>query len=330
MLRRLARMLIGRAALASYSTVATLAWVPQLDGARQWALQTTSSWAQQLPAVRDVQHWLGQSQGTLSSWKQTLQTLAHQSRTLSHPQPPAASTESAPNGGAATDKTQRSSPDFAQCAEQIPSSAPLDVASVGTRWLPVALCSDGFAVLYSGLSKTPIVTIERLNRTRLKLASAQKRTDHFYADARLRDSYKAALADYQGSGYDRGHMAPAADQHTPVGMAQSFALSNMVPQNPTNNRQVWAKLEGNVRQYAQRASGNVFVYTGPLFDNTAQTIGSSRVWVPSYLYKLVFDEQQQRAWGWVLPNTANAQLGKPMDYASFVERTGRNFLPQLR
>ena len=221
------------------------------------------------------------------------------------------------------------SPDFRQCAQQFPGGQPLRLADVGGAWQASALCSEGFAVLYSGLSKTPMVVVERLNRSRLDAAGNQQRTDFFYADARLRSAHKAELSDYASSGYDRGHMAPAADQNTPNAMAQSFALSNMVPQDSTNNRSVWAKLEADVRKYARRAQGNVYVYTGPLYEGRLRTIGKNRVWVPSHIFKLVYDEQQRRAWGWVLPNDASAQLGKPLDYADFVKRSGWNLLPSL-
>ncbi|MEG0975194.1 MAG: DNA/RNA non-specific endonuclease [Comamonas sp.] len=328
-IRNALRRLIGKSALAGYSAVAAVAsaaYVPQLEQARSWAIDTASHWVTSYQPVRDVQHWLHQVQGKLVDWREALEDVAQQSRDAAHPQ---ASGSVSHSQASTTKHPGKDDSSFTQCAEQLPASAPLALAQVGASWLPVALCSDGFAVLYSGLSKTPIVTIERLNRKRLQSAAGRERTDKFYADARLRSTYKADLADYQGSGYDRGHMAAAANQSTESGMAQSFALSNMVPQDPTNNRKVWSKLEGDVRKYAKRANGNVYVYTGPLFDQRAHTIGRNQVWVPSHLFKLVFDEQQQRAWAWVLPNDDSAQLGQPMSYASFVERTGRNFLPQL-
>jgi len=337
LLRGLLRKLVGRGAIAGYSAVAALgsaAYVPQLDHVRQWAIHSTTQWLQQQGPVQTAQQWWGELQSTAADWQARFEDIARQSRggsaasgtghapSSAPPSPPVAG----PSSPAASDKASQG---FADCAEQLPPDAPLSAASVGRSWMPVTLCSTGFAVLYSGLSKTPIVTVERLSRQRLQSAAGLPRTDHFYADARLRASYKAELSDYQASGYDRGHMAPAADQSTATGMAQSFALSNMVPQDPTHNRQVWSKLEADVRKYAKRARGNVFVYTGPLFEGQTPTIGRNQVWVPSHLYKLVFDEQQQRAWAWVLPNQADVQLGAPMSYAQFVQRTGRNFLPHL-
>ena len=211
--------------------------------------------------------------------------------------------------------------DFAACAQQFPAERPLQVAAISTQWAPLALCSDAFAVLYSGLTKTPLLVIEKLNRLRLQQAAGLTRTDQFYVDTRVPPAWRAQLEDYQGSGLDRGHLAAAANQPTPQAMAQSFALSNMVPQDPSHNRKVWAKLEADTRKYVLRAGGNVYVYSGVLHESQPKTVGASAVWIPSHLFKLVYDEAQQRAWAYVLPNKADVQITPPMDYASFVQRT---------
>jgi endonuclease G len=93
------------------------------------------------------------------------------------------------------------------------------------------LCSDGFAVLYSKTSKTPLVVVERLNAAIIADAKGEERTDDFYPDPRLKQGERAELSDYKGSGFDRGHQAPAGDATDPHAMAQTFALSNMIPQN---------------------------------------------------------------------------------------------------
>ncbi len=48
-------------------------------------------------------------------------------------------------------------------------------------------------------------------------------------------------------------------------MAESFTLANMVPQNPANNRHLWAHIEEAVRRIGLRATGT-YVVTGPLFN----------------------------------------------------------------
>lgn len=198
------------------------------------------------------------------------------------------------------------------------------------------LCAEGYAVLYSGLTKTPLVVAERLSRSSLSRAAGLERPDAsradgtraeaFFADPRIPPSDRASLGDYEGSGFDRGHMAPAADQSSPLAMSQSFALTNIVPQDPVNNRKVWSKVESDVRKYAKRASGDVYVYTGPLFASRGRQVGASRVHVPSHLFKVVVDATTSKAWAYILPNTADAQVTAPMSYADFERTTGLKLL----
>lgn len=191
------------------------------------------------------------------------------------------------------------------------------------------LCYDAFAVLHSGATKTPLYVAERINRTVLLEAAGEKRNNHFFADARLPQAERAALDDYKGSGYARGHMAPAGNMGSPEAMAQSFSLANMVPQAPRNNSGPWAGIEKATRKYAMRAAGDVYVITGPVFDDSGEAIGQGRVRVPRYLFKLVYDPVAQRAWAHWLENSEQARTGPPIDYAELVKRTGIEFLPGL-
>jgi endonuclease G len=213
-------------------------------------------------------------------------------------------------------------PGFDACVDQFPEEQPLTLALVPASMKPLALCSDDFAVLYSQASKTPLVVVERLNAERLAQAQGNARTDNFYADPRIPRDMRADLDDYRGQhpAVDRGHQSPAADAPTAQAMAQSFSLSNMVPQDPTNNRKIWSKIESDVRKFARRARGDVFVFTGPLFDQDHDTVGRGQVWVPARLFKLVYDVASGRAWAYVLPNTATA-IEAPMDYRDFLART---------
>ena len=223
--------------------------------------------------------------------------------------------------------TQRSAT-FDGCKDLFPGGRPIPLTTVSADWMPRGLCSDRFAVLYSGRSKTPLVVVERLNRQQVDDAD-EERTNKFFPDPRLPAAERAYLEDYKGSGYDRGHMAAAGNAPTPTAMAQSFALSNIVPQDPTHNRRVWSKLEADTRKYARRTNGDVFVFTGPLFDAGHQTIGRNKVWVPTRIFKLVYDQGTGRAWAHVLPNTPDAQIGKPIDYPTFVRETGWDLLPGI-
>ena len=105
--------------------------------------------------------------------------------------------------------------DFAACPQFFANAKPPMVAPRPTNR---ALCYDAFAILHSGESKTPVYVAERLNQVSVADAD-EKRTNRFFADARLRSAERATLEDYKNSGYDRGHMAPAGDMPTAQAMA---------------------------------------------------------------------------------------------------------------
>lgn len=216
--------------------------------------------------------------------------------------------------------------DFAECRQTFPHSTP-PVFHIQGDSLPRALCFSGFALLHSGKSHTPIYVVERLNKQDLANASKIKRKDRFYEEARLRSAERARLDDYKHSGYDRGHMAPAGDMGTEESKAQSFSLANMVPQNPQNNQRTWRKIESDTRKYVMRATGDVYVFTGPVYGDSPPTIGKGKVWVPQHLFKLVYDPNTRRAWAHWLDNTATARPNKPISYEELVKRTGIEFLP---
>ncbi len=214
--------------------------------------------------------------------------------------------------------------DFAQCRQHFANGNPPAIQRQQDMQ-PRALCFEAFAILHSGKSRTPIYVAERLNKAVVEKEIA--RSDQFYEEARLPRLERATLEDYRGSGFDRGHMAPAADMGTDEAMAQSFSLANMVPQAPINNRKAWAKIEKDTRKYVMRAAGDVYVITGPVYEANPATIGTGKVWVPQHLFKLVYDLSNRRAWAHWLDNTDEARVGKPISYEELVQRTGIDFLP---
>ncbi len=214
---------------------------------------------------------------------------------------------------------------FGGCRQFFPQGhTPLVPAGTALR----ELCFDAFAVLHSGSTKTPVFVAQRLNRQMLLRAADVSRRDRFYADARLPSAERANLGDYKGSGYSRGHMAPAADMHTAEAMAQSFSLANMVPQDQQHNAGAWNRIEQDTRKYVMRAAGDVYVFTGPVYGSRLSTIGDGKVAVPGHLYKVVHDAVSGRTWVHWQENGPDVRAGPPISYAEFVRRTGLHLLPE--
>ena len=188
------------------------------------------------------------------------------------------------------------------------------------------LCYDSFAILHSGESKTPVFVAQRMNQESVADAD-EKRTDKFFADARLPRAERAELADYKGSGYSRGHMAPAGDMPNPTAMAQSFSLANMVPQNSRQNSGPWAKIEKDTRHYVARAKGDVFIITGPFFGPDSTSVGVNQVGVPTHIFKLVYDATTHKSWAHWQPNSDDARAGPPISYSELSGRIGMELLP---
>jgi len=93
------------------------------------------------------------------------------------------------------------------CPEQYAAGQPPEIV----RELAAApireLCSSGFVVLYSGVTRGG----EHLTRERVMQARGVERNGRFHTDSRLPDDERAEVRDYAGSGYDRGHMVSIGD-----------------------------------------------------------------------------------------------------------------------
>ena len=161
---------------------------------------------------------------------------------------------------------------------------------------------EGYALGYIEKHEQPawvqyIMTAEEVSKR------AAKRGDDFRPDPEV-PTGSATPQDYTRSGYDRGHLAPAADMSFSVRtMSESFYMSNMSPQAPQFNRGIWSKLEKQVRHFATKEK-RIVVVTGPILPvEKTITIGASRVTVPEYYYKVIYDTTPpEKMIGFVLPN----------------------------
>ena len=159
-----------------------------------------------------------------------------------------------------------------------------------------------------------------------------ERTDKFITDPLIK-SGTATDADYSGSGYDRGHLAPAADMGwSSATMAESFYYSNISPQLPGFNRGIWKKLEELVRTWSVENNA-LYIVTGPVLTYDLPTIGPDKVSVPKYFYKVILDYTQPEinGIGFIIPNTSSsAPLQKFAVTIDSVEKlTDIDFYPSL-
>lgn len=115
-----------------------------------------------------------------------------------------------------------------------------------------------------------------------------ERKDNFRADTNI-STFSASLADYRKSGFDRGHLVPAADMKwSEQAMSESFLMSNISPQVPGFNRNLWKKLETTVRKWAIE-NDSLYIITGPVLTGIDQFIGKNKVGVPHAYFKLIID-----------------------------------------
>ncbi len=155
------------------------------------------------------------------------------------------------------------------------------------------------------------------------------RTDDFREDP-LVSTGSATLDDYKGSGYDRGHLCPAADMTlNKTSMSESFFLSNMSPQVAGFNRGIWSRLESQVRDWALEYS-KLYVATGPIFKNNIDTIGIDEVTVPGYYYKVLYDGGEQMI-GLIFPNESSSKnlIQFVVEVDQIEQETGIDFFPGL-
>lgn len=190
-----------------------------------------------------------------------------------------------------------------------------------------ALCFEAFSVLHSGVTRTPLYAAEHLTRESIAAARAVARDDTFHEETRLPPEARARLEDYVRSGFDRGHLAPAADMPSVNAQTESFSLANIVPQDRTMNRGIWSDIEESVRRLATRR-GSLYVITGVVFaGDSLREIGAG-VLVPTQLYKAIYDPTTGEAGAYLIANTAGRDW-QGLSLAALRQATGVDVFPTL-
>ena len=209
----------------------------------------------------------------------------------------------------------------------------------GVQERSYSTCRLGYAGMFDVELNTPLWVSERVNRDGLK-GDAHRAGLEFKDDPQIPQQLEVSRH-YRRSGFDKGHLAAAADfRWSQEAMRQSFIFSNVVPQHPLHNRNIWQQLESMVRELAARR-GSLFVVTGPVFGQGVQwlhygkTSGdrqASALPVPSALFKVIVDPATREMTAFLIPN--DGQRGEdPRPYQLSVRDvekiSGLDFNPQL-
>lgn len=162
-----------------------------------------------------------------------------------------------------------------------------------------------------------------------------QRSNDFIPDPMIPAPHQVTTEDYKGSGYDRGHMAPAADMKwSGKAMTECFYMSNMCPQHGSLNSGPWATLEKACRRWAEQ-EGSVYIVCGPVFKGHKQKeIGRNiKITVPDGFFKVVLSmkKNQEKAIGFYYNNKSGKQ---PMDKTATTvdaieEMTGIDFFVNI-
>ena len=188
-----------------------------------------------------------------------------------------------------------------------------------------------YTVSYNQKMKNPNWVAWEL--TRKETMGTHERTNKFVPDPDLKEP-RVKSSDYTRSGYDRGHMAPAADMKwSQRAMEESFYMSNICPQHKNLNRGDWNDLEDACRAWAKKY-GTVYIACGPIYDRrTPKTIGTNKVTVPDRFFKvvLIYNRKDPMAFGFIFKNIAHSQsLDKYQTTVDDIEHiTGYDFFSKL-
>ncbi|MCI4666595.1 MAG: DNA/RNA non-specific endonuclease [Bacteroidia bacterium] len=161
---------------------------------------------------------------------------------------------------------------------------------------------------------------------------AFERRSSFRKDPKV-PSESASPNDYTNSGYDRGHLAPAADMaYSNDAMKLSFYMSNVSPQKPGFNRGIWKELEEQTRDWA-KGFEHLYVVTGPVLTQRAQKRLKNNVKAPAAFYKILLDLRlpNPKAVAFLMPNeSSDKRLTDYMVPIDSIEAlTGIDFFPEL-
>lgn len=188
--------------------------------------------------------------------------------------------------------------------------------SIFSQYLPQTtpiIKREGYILAYDGRMRNAHWVYHKLTDIDLKKTTTRDLCD-FQEDPLIPKQIRVTKSDYQNTGYDRGHLCPAADCDTQKTMDESFFFSNISPQVPAFNRGYWKKMENHVRSLTKEYPV-VHVFSGPLYLKSKgrdgkhyvkyEVIGAHDVAVPTHFFTLIFVENSSKKMqgkAYIIPN----------------------------
>ncbi len=189
---------------------------------------------------------------------------------------------------------------------------------------------EGYSLSYSETHEQAEWVAYELKKSHL--SSTNYKRPYFEIDEAVKTG-AASWRNYKNSGYDRGHLCPAADRrYSKLAHDETFLTSNISPQEHQFNSGIWNTLEQKVRYWASKYDG-VFVVTGGVLKGNMKTIGAEHVAVPNQFYKVLIDNNSGKTKMiafLMLHEDSNKPLYEfvvPVDEVEAI--TGIDFFPEL-
>ena len=210
-----------------------------------------------------------------------------------------------------------------------------EVSIDGFNYLPtsttgVIINHDGYNLSYSEKHEQAEWVAYSLDKS--DLVYIDRKRPYFIEDPKVKTK-SADWRNYKKSGYDRGHLCPAADRRaSEESYNETFYTSNISPQNHDFNAGIWNDLEQQTRYWAKKYN-HIYVISGGILEDNLKTIGSEKVAVPNQFYKILLDytKPEIKAIAFLMPHKEST---KPLyNFVVSIDKieqlTGIDFFPEL-
>lgn len=166
---------------------------------------------------------------------------------------------------------------------------------------------NDYTLSYSKSCQQPEWVIYKLTDEMLSKNKSCKRPNYFKKNDLITDQ-EATHYDYTNSGFDRGHLVPAADmKYNCVSYKETFLTSNISPQKHKFNSRIWYDLEKQVRDWVNNKD-ELYIITGPVISKDNKKIENTNICIPSFFYKIIFNVKDTNIIAFLIPHDEEIKI----------------------